>query len=267
MTPLTVPVSPGTHVLQLRVGSGRAAGHPADRSAPACRQRSTSSCRACRRPACSKSAASPSAARVTIDGQARGSTPLTLRDVTPGDYQVVTRASRAGSRRRSCGWSRARSLNWSCRSGKLRARDAVAHGVESCCFPEVRRWRERSTSVPARRWPCAGPAAAQGKALAEALDRMHASVARNVVEAAEKMPEAELRVSAHQGRADLRAASSATSPTPSSATAPASRARAIRTSRTSRRSSARPRWSPVSRPPWPTVTRSTRCRPTPLCPR
>ena len=31
----------------------------------------------------------PSPARVTIDGQARGSTPLTLRDITPGDYQVV----------------------------------------------------------------------------------------------------------------------------------------------------------------------------------
>ena len=31
----------------------------------------------------------PSRARVTIDGQARGSTPLTLRDVAPGDYQVV----------------------------------------------------------------------------------------------------------------------------------------------------------------------------------
>jgi uncharacterized damage-inducible protein DinB len=37
----------------------------------------------------------------------------------------------------------------------------------------------------------AAPALAQGKALAEALDRMHANVARNVVEAAEKMPEAE----------------------------------------------------------------------------
>ena len=35
------------------------------------------------------------------------------------------------------------------------------------------------------------PAAAQTKALAEALDRMHTNVARNVVEAAEKMPEAE----------------------------------------------------------------------------
>jgi uncharacterized damage-inducible protein DinB len=37
----------------------------------------------------------------------------------------------------------------------------------------------------------ASPTFAQGRALAEALDRMHANVARNVVEAAEKMPEAE----------------------------------------------------------------------------
>jgi uncharacterized damage-inducible protein DinB len=37
----------------------------------------------------------------------------------------------------------------------------------------------------------AAPAFAQSKALAEALDRMHGGVARNVVEAAEKMPEAE----------------------------------------------------------------------------
>jgi uncharacterized damage-inducible protein DinB len=35
----------------------------------------------------------------------------------------------------------------------------------------------------------AAPAFAQGKALADALTRMHAGVARNVVEAAEKMPE------------------------------------------------------------------------------
>ena len=36
----------------------------------------------------------------------------------------------------------------------------------------------------------ATPSFAQGKVLAEALTRMHAGVARNVVEAAEKMPEA-----------------------------------------------------------------------------
>jgi hypothetical protein len=31
----------------------------------------------------------PSRAKVIIDGQDRGSTPLTIRDVAPGDYQVV----------------------------------------------------------------------------------------------------------------------------------------------------------------------------------
>ena len=47
----------------------------------------------------------------------------------------------------------------------------------------------------------ASPAFAQGKALADALDRMHTNVARNVVEAAEKMPEAEF---AFQPTKDVR---------------------------------------------------------------
>lgn len=48
---------------------------------------------------------------------------------------------------------------------------------------------------------CAAPAFAQGKALAESLTRMHAGVARNVVEAAEKMPDAEF---AFQPSKDVR---------------------------------------------------------------
>lgn len=48
---------------------------------------------------------------------------------------------------------------------------------------------------------CATPAFAQGKALADALARMHAGVARNVVEAAEKMPDAEF---AFQPSKDVR---------------------------------------------------------------
>ncbi len=47
----------------------------------------------------------------------------------------------------------------------------------------------------------ASPAFAQSKALAEALTRMHAGVSRNVVEAAEKMPEAEF---AFQPSKDVR---------------------------------------------------------------
>lgn len=47
----------------------------------------------------------------------------------------------------------------------------------------------------------AAPVFAQGKALAEALTRMHAGVSRNAVEAAEKMPEAEF---AFQPSKDVR---------------------------------------------------------------
>jgi uncharacterized damage-inducible protein DinB len=47
----------------------------------------------------------------------------------------------------------------------------------------------------------ATPAFAQGKVLAEALVRMHAGVARNVVEAAEKMPDADF---AFQPSKDVR---------------------------------------------------------------
>jgi uncharacterized damage-inducible protein DinB len=47
----------------------------------------------------------------------------------------------------------------------------------------------------------ASPSFAQSKALAEALTRLHAGVARNVVEAAEKMPEAEF---AFQPTKDVR---------------------------------------------------------------
>ena len=47
----------------------------------------------------------------------------------------------------------------------------------------------------------ATPALAQNKVLAESLVRMHAGVARNVVEAAEKMPEADF---AYQPSKDVR---------------------------------------------------------------
>jgi len=34
----------------------------------------------------------PPGARVTIDGQSRGTTPVTVRDLAPGDHQVVLEA-------------------------------------------------------------------------------------------------------------------------------------------------------------------------------
>ena len=53
-----------------------------------------SSCRALRRSAGWTCAASPTRARVTIDGRYRGDTPLVLRDLAPGDHEVLLEAGR-----------------------------------------------------------------------------------------------------------------------------------------------------------------------------
>lgn len=88
VTPLTVRVSPGTHVLQLRAGAAE------PRVIPLMIRAGTQTAQYVELQGVSTTGvlevrSEPSTARVTIDGQARGSTPLTLRDVTPGDYQVV----------------------------------------------------------------------------------------------------------------------------------------------------------------------------------
>jgi hypothetical protein len=88
VTPLTVRVAPGTHVLQLRVGAAE------PRVIPLMIRAGVQTAQYVELQGVSSTGvlevrSEPSQARVTIDGQARGSTPLTLRDVTPGDYQVV----------------------------------------------------------------------------------------------------------------------------------------------------------------------------------
>jgi hypothetical protein len=88
VTPLTVRVSPGTHVLQVRVGAAE------PRVIPLMIRAGTQTAQYVELQGVSSTGvlevrSEPSSARVTIDGQARGSTPLTLRDITPGDYQVV----------------------------------------------------------------------------------------------------------------------------------------------------------------------------------
>ena len=88
VTPLTVRVSPGTHVLQVKAGTAE------PRVIPLMIRAGTQTAQYVELQGVSTTGvlevrSEPSAARVTIDGQARGSTPLTLRDVRPGDYQVV----------------------------------------------------------------------------------------------------------------------------------------------------------------------------------
>jgi hypothetical protein len=88
VTPLTVRVSPGTHVLQLRVGAAE------PRVIPLTIRAGVQTAQYVEMQGVSSTGvlevrSEPSPARVTIDGQSRGSTPVTLRDVAPGDYQVV----------------------------------------------------------------------------------------------------------------------------------------------------------------------------------
>jgi hypothetical protein len=88
ITPLTVRVSPGTHVLQVRAGSAEPRVIPLQiragvQTAQYVELMGVASTGVL------EVRSEPSKAKVTIDGQDRGSTPLTLRDVAPGNYQVV----------------------------------------------------------------------------------------------------------------------------------------------------------------------------------
>jgi hypothetical protein len=91
-TPVTVRLAPGTHVLQLRVGSAE------PRVIPLLIRAGVQTAQYVEMQGVAATGilevrSDPSRARVTIDGQNRGSTPLTLRDVTPGEYQVVIERS------------------------------------------------------------------------------------------------------------------------------------------------------------------------------
>lgn len=88
VTPVTVRLSPGAHVLQVRAGSAE------PRVIPLAIRAGTQTAQYVEMQGVATTGilevrSEPSKARVTIDGRERGSTPLTLRDITPGDYQVV----------------------------------------------------------------------------------------------------------------------------------------------------------------------------------
>lgn len=88
VTPLTVRVSPGTHVLQVRAGSAEPRVIPLQIRAGV-QTAQYVELQGVATTGVLEVRSEPSKAQVTIDGRARGSTPLTLRDVAPGDYQVV----------------------------------------------------------------------------------------------------------------------------------------------------------------------------------
>lgn len=88
VTPLTVKVSPGTHVLQVRAGTAE------PRVIPLLVRPGTQTAQYVELMGVASTGAlqvrsEPSKAKVSVDGQDRGSTPLTLRDLAPREYQVV----------------------------------------------------------------------------------------------------------------------------------------------------------------------------------
>ncbi len=88
VTPLTVRVSPGTHVLQVRAGSAEPRVIPLQIRAGV-QTAQYVELQGVATTGVLEVRSEPAKARVTIDGRERGSTPLTLRDVAPGDYKVV----------------------------------------------------------------------------------------------------------------------------------------------------------------------------------
>ncbi|MCC6988313.1 MAG: PEGA domain-containing protein [Acidobacteria bacterium] len=88
VTPLTVRVSPGTHVLQVRAGAAEPRVIPLQIRAGV-QTAQYVELQGVATTGVLEVRSEPAKARVTIDGRERGSTPLTLRDVAPGDYKVV----------------------------------------------------------------------------------------------------------------------------------------------------------------------------------
>ncbi len=95
ITPLTVRVGPGAHVLQVRAESAEPRVIPLQiragvQTAQYVELMGVASTGVL------EVRSEPSKAKVTIDGQDRGSTPLTLRDVEPGDSPIVAGRARVG---------------------------------------------------------------------------------------------------------------------------------------------------------------------------
>lgn len=88
VTPLTMRIAPGTHVLQVRAGSAEPRVIPLS-IRPGVQTAQYVEMQGVATTGVLEVRSEPSKAKVTIDGRERGSTPLTLRDVAPGNYKVV----------------------------------------------------------------------------------------------------------------------------------------------------------------------------------
>jgi hypothetical protein len=93
ITPLTTSLAPGAHIVEVRVGRSEPRVIPVD-----VKQGVQSSIYVELQSVATVGGldvrTEPTSAKVTVDGRARGNTPLVLRDLAPGDHEVLLEAGR-----------------------------------------------------------------------------------------------------------------------------------------------------------------------------
>jgi CRISPR/Cas system-associated exonuclease Cas4 (RecB family) len=93
ITPLTAALSPGAHIVEVRVGKSEPRVIPVDVKA-GMQNSIYVELQSVATVGGLDVRTEPSSAKVAVDGRARGATPLVLRDLAPGDHEVVLEAGR-----------------------------------------------------------------------------------------------------------------------------------------------------------------------------
>jgi hypothetical protein len=93
VTPLTTALSPGAHIVEVRVGRSEPRVIPVDIK-PGMQNSIYVELQSVATVGGLDVRTEPASARVTVDGRARGNTPLVLRDLAPGDHEVLLEAGR-----------------------------------------------------------------------------------------------------------------------------------------------------------------------------
>jgi hypothetical protein len=93
ITPLTLALNPGAHVIEVRVGRSEPRVIPVDVK-DGVQQSLYVELQSVATVGGLDVRTDGTSARVTVDGRARGSTPLSLRDLAPGDHEVLLEAGR-----------------------------------------------------------------------------------------------------------------------------------------------------------------------------
>ncbi len=93
ITPLTTALAPGAHIVEVRVGRSEPRVIPVDVK-PGVQNSLYLELQSVATVGGLDVRTEPVSAKVTVDGRARGNSPLVLRDLAPGDHEVLLEAGR-----------------------------------------------------------------------------------------------------------------------------------------------------------------------------